>query len=112
MRSAATRRPHRRAVLGLSVALTACAGPAATLTPAGSRVVLQKADAPPSCREIGAVEGKAPGHGPSEAKVDMRNKAARMGANYVRYEAIGQYGISVLGTAYGCPDSSLAAFSR
>ena len=58
-----------------------------------------KADPPAGCKELGVVLGK---HGDSDSQqAEMRNKAAEMGANYVRWDAVQFSGSS--GTAYACP---------
>ncbi|MCB9489995.1 MAG: DUF4156 domain-containing protein [Deltaproteobacteria bacterium] len=66
-----------------------------------------KSDPPDGCEEIGQVRGEPAGMGPAtpmeSAKIDMRNEAAEMGANYVRMEAVMQNG-AVEGTAYKCPE--------
>ena len=85
------------------VTFTACA---IALTDAGKAVRVMKSDPPSNCREIGGVTGSAGGlQGDPKviqnAKNDMRNNAAKMGANYVRFETASIN--SVTGTAYRCP---------
>jgi hypothetical protein len=76
--------------------LLVCTG---CLTQAGKRVQLVKADAPADCREVGVVTGE---HGdPESQQAEMRNTAAKLGANYVRWEADTPAGSR--GTAYACP---------
>ena len=71
----------------------------ACLTEAGKRVQLVKANPAADCREVGVVTGE---HGGAESQqAEMRNSAAKMGANYVRWEADTAAGSR--GTAYACP---------
>jgi hypothetical protein len=72
-------------------------------------VQVVKAEPPSACKELGDLVGEAP-NGPgaeSKAKTNLREKAAQMGANYVRWET---FQISedpprttINGTAYLCP---------
>jgi hypothetical protein len=68
-----------------------------------------KTEPPSACKELGDLVGEA-SNGPgaeSKAKTNLREKAAQMGANYVRWE---KFQISedpprttINGTAYLCP---------
>ncbi len=72
-------------------------------------VQLVKTEPPTECKELGDIVGEAP-NGPgaeSRSKMNLREKAAQMGANYVRWET---FQISedpprttINGTAYLCP---------
>jgi len=88
-----------------AILLTSCGS--VQLTDAGSRVRVMKADPPAECQELGAALGSATGlAGPAlieEAKIDARNKAGEMGANYLRWDTVDERG-SVTGTAYKCPE--------
>ena len=94
-------------VVLLVVCSLSLAGCAAALTPGGQAVRLMKADPPANCQELGTVSG----HGGFEASIEkaknrMRNEAAEMGANYVRWEVVSSSNpgnVSVTGTAYKCP---------
>ena len=87
----------------LAATIVGCGG---TLTAAGRTVRLMKADPPAPCKEVGTVEGRAIGPSRVEhCKNVMRNKAAAMGANYVRFETIDTQEGYATGTAYSCPDS-------
>ncbi len=93
------------------LAATGCGS--AQLTPAGRLVQLSKGDPPKSCKEIGPVNS-AVGDGTfmrranhpldrlEEAKNLARNNAAKLGANYVRWDAATSDGMDVSGTAYRC----------
>jgi hypothetical protein len=94
-------------------ALSACTPSEQALEPKDAKdVQLVKTEPPPSCKELGNLVGEAP-NGPgaeSKAKTSLREKAALMGANYVRWE---NYEISedpprttIQGTAYLCPAAS------
>src|ERR1019366_3928167 len=72
-------------------------------------VQLVKTEPPHTCKEIGDLVGEAP-NGPdaeSKAKKSLREKAAQMGANYVRWDApqISEdpARTTITGTAYLCP---------
>lgn len=80
----------------------ACGG---TLTEAGARVKLMKADPPAGCSEIGGVSGYTIGPGYQENnKNKLRNQAAEMGANYVRLEQNDSDG-NAAGTAFRCQNA-------
>ena len=82
---------------------------ATVLTDAGRSVQLMKADPSTGCKELGSVSGEATGagaHMDESAKNEMRNKAAAMGANYVRLETASHDGTTLTGTAYACPNSA------
>ena len=93
------------------LAATGCAS--SQLTAAGRLVQLGKGDPPRSCKEIGPVNS-AVGDGTfmrranhplnrlEEAKNLARNNAAKLGANYVRWDASTADGMDVSGTAYRC----------
>ena len=81
------------------------------LKPEGKNVMLMKSDPPPGCEEIGGVasDNGILGCGgvpfatiaTTEGRKNcMRNKAASMGANYLRYET------ETSATAYKCKDLS------
>ncbi|MDB4960951.1 MAG: put [Myxococcales bacterium] len=90
----------------LTLALALGAGCAVPLSEGGRNVQLMKSDPPAGCNEVGSVIGQANGFDSSaaleRAKNDMRNKAATMGANYVRMETANTG--EVMGTAYSCPE--------
>ena len=85
--------------IALVVLLTVPACAAATLTEAGSRVRVMKADPPAGCQEIGAVSGG------DREKIAIRNSAGVKGANYVRMETVTPNG-NLTGTAFKCPESA------
>jgi hypothetical protein len=78
------------------------------LSAAGKNVQLMKDDPPRGCKEVGSVKGVGINGALDEAKIDVRNNAAGMGANYVRWETLDQRGAApvLTGTAYSCPSES------
>lgn len=88
----------------LGLVSTGCGG--GTLTEAGARVKLMKADPPQSCAEVGGVSGYKVGPDYQDRlKNGLRNDAAEKGANYVRLETLTSDG-NASGTAYRCPDQA------
>jgi hypothetical protein len=83
--------------------LAACGPPA--MHPGAANVKLMKADPPEACEELGPVRGSGNNYTGNEegAKVELRNAAAELGANYVRMETVSDYGNTFTGTAYQCP---------
>ncbi len=81
----------------LVLVLMALAGCAATLSEAGNRVQVMKSDPPTGCQELGAVSGTDP-----DPRIQLRNEAGKLGANYVRLETVDSYHTEK-GTAYKCP---------
>ena len=72
----------------------------------------QAAEPPSTCKEVGDLGGEAP-NGPdaeSKAKKNLREKAAQMGANFVRWDALqiseDPPRTTITGTAYICPAAS------
>ena len=95
-------------LLLLSAPLLGCAASPVTLSDGGRDVRLATGDPTPGCEEIGNVEGDGrelwTGYGTMDsAKNDLRNRAAAMGANFVRMEIVQGHGYRVSGTAYRCP---------
>jgi hypothetical protein len=91
---------NRRAVLALFALVPSVGGCAPiALTSQGRSVQLMKADPPTGCKEVGSVSGETT-EASEGAKNDMRNKAAAIGANYVRIET------HHTGTAYACPNAA------
>ena len=91
-------------VLGLG-ALIGCSVP---LSQAGAGVKLSKEEPAAGCTEIGTVTGQGNVDDIERAKNEMRNHAANLGANYVRWDthsASGSKGIlqTLSGTAFKCP---------
>ena len=90
--------------------LSACAPSEQALEPKDAKdVQLVKTDAPNTCKEVGDLVGEAP-NGPdaeSKAKKNLREKAALMGANFVRWDAMqiseDPARTTITGTAYLCP---------
>ena len=75
-------------------------------------VQLVKTEPPSTCKEVGDLVGEAP-NGPdaeSKAKKNLREKAAQMGANYVRWDALqiaeDPPRTTITRTAYLCPAAS------
>lgn len=83
--------------------LSACGHQA--VLPEGKNVKALRENPPANCTDLGAVEGRnANLRGETaEAIEDLKNEAAKKGANYVRVEATSAYGNSVRGTAFQCP---------
>lgn len=75
------------------------------LVPEGKNVTARREDPAPTCENLGAVEGRNRDlKGDVEKAIeDLKNEAAKKGANYVRVEATSGYGNSVRGTAFRCP---------
>jgi hypothetical protein len=101
--------PRLRTILLLAL-VSACAPNERAPEPKDAKdVQLIKTEPPSTCQEIGPLVGEAP-NGPSaesKAKTNLREKAAQMGANSVRWET---FEISedpprttIHGTAYLCP---------
>jgi hypothetical protein len=80
----------------LSVSMIGCAP---TLSEAGKKVQVAKADPPMGCQELGTVEGLG-----SEPRVALRNNVAKVGANFVRLEMVAD--VDEKGTAYRCPETA------
>jgi hypothetical protein len=76
------------------------------LTPEGRNVWLTTQAAYQSCRPLGHIEGR-PALGYDDSKTVARNKAARIGANYVHVDEVVD-GI-VRATVYDCPTIEPAA---
>src|SRR5271157_4101851 len=90
--------------------MTACifhfGGVGPQLSTNGREVQLMKGDPPNGCHELGTVSGRyLVAHHEDFSRIIMRNKAASMGANYVRLDSIAWDG-AVSGTAFNCPDSN------
>lgn len=94
---------NRIACLGLACLLSGCA---VGLTQAGSHVKLMKSDPPTGCVEIGTVEAARPDT--DSEKNEMRNEAANMNANFVRWDTVSDQTGST-GTAFKCDPSLLGA---
>ena len=79
------------------------------LSPEAKSVQLVKAYPPSTCKELGRVWGAASNgdDARSNAQAELRERAAKMGANYVRSEAYdvpaGSLRTTISGTAYRCP---------
>lgn len=86
----------------IATLLAGCAS-ATKLTSAGEKVRLMKDDPPKECKELGNVEGFDTWNGDTNnSKNIIRNNAADIGANYVRFETAEKFG-KVTGTAFKCP---------
>lgn len=91
--------------------LVGCASASKELSPEGKIVKLMKADPAENCEELGSVWGeKQTWEDEDAAKNRLRNKAAMLGATYVRMEMIEgtQYDSTssyykLKGTAFRCP---------
>lgn len=93
----------RFSFLALGCVILGCASTG--LTAAGAKVQLMKADPPAGCKELGSVDGSHNYVGRANeaaSKNVLRNRAADLGANYVRMETVSSAGI-IAGTAYQCP---------
>jgi hypothetical protein len=77
---------------------------ATALTAGGMNVQLMKSDPPIGCQEVGPLTARG-----NEPRINIRNDAAKLGANYVRLETISNYGAQASGTAYKCPEPAGAA---
>lgn len=85
----------------------ACAS-SVELSEGAKKVKLGTAEPAANCEELGTVEGSGrevwPGDGTiASAENDLRNKAADMGANYVRVVDTLPENYSMSGAAYRCP---------
>jgi hypothetical protein len=70
-----------------------------------------KSDPPAECKELGSVSGNG---SLENAKIYMRNDAAAMGGNYVRWETVESNGTTASGasgTAYKCPEPTATTTS-
>ncbi len=79
---------------------------AAVLTPGGAEVRLMKADPPGRCKDVGTITGQGFGDDDENAKIAMRNAAAKRGANYVRLDSVEPSDSGptrYAGTAFDCP---------
>ena len=76
------------------------------LTPEGANVWLTTQAAFQNCQPMGHIEGR-PAIGYADSKTVTRNKAARIGANYVHIDEVVD-GV-VYSTAYNCPSVQSAA---
>ena len=84
----------------LFISLAGCAG----LSPAEKRIGIYKADPPANCEDLGAVNGWGTVLGTQDEERDnMRRRAARKGANYIRLETSSKH-MSESGTAFRCPN--------
>jgi hypothetical protein len=70
--------------------------------PRGQSSAGSESDPPAECTEVGGVETRS--GDATESNNEMRNKAADMGANYVRWDTASSSGSS--GTAYKCASAS------
>lgn len=105
-------------ILILSIFSSGCA--VHTLTSQGAKVVASSAPPEANCQMLGRVVGQSQGMFPGEDVVkyahnDLRNKAAKLGANYVQIDDSekpgfedkqGDFGYSVRGNAYLCRSHS------
>lgn len=93
-------------------ALPACrrgSSSSGALSPAAKAVRVAKADPDPACEELSTVEGTSFWGKKNDAKNEMRENAAKEGANYIRIEALETRGgrVTYSGTAYRCPPSTV-----
>jgi hypothetical protein len=74
--------------------------------PNASKVRTGTSDPDKACTELGVVSGDRTvlAGGEEGARRQMKNRAARMGGNYIRLEE--SSGLYSSGTAYRCPDQS------
>jgi len=93
----------------LVASLAGCAPSERVPEPKDAKDVQLVRTAPPgACKELGDLMGEAPNgpDGESKAKKDLREKAAQMGGNYVRWDALqiseDPPRTTVSGTAYLC----------
>jgi hypothetical protein len=97
----------------LLASLSACAPSEQSPEPKSPNdVQLVKTVPPSTCKELGDLVGEAP-NGPdaeSKAKKNLREKAAQMGGNYVRWDTLqiseDPPRTTITGTAYLCPTGS------
>ena len=104
--------------LATVIVVAGLCGCATALSASGKDVQLMKGDAPAGCTELGDVSGHGSGMGDDalvSAKNDVRNNAAAMGANYVRWETAMEdhdgdrpTGTRIHGTAYKCAATAAA----
>jgi len=99
----------------LLASLSACAPSEQSPEPKSPSDVQLVKTVPSTCKELGDIAGEAP-NGPDaeiKAKKNLREKAAQMGANYVRWDApqISEdpARTTITGTAYLCPAASGAS---
>lgn len=100
----------------LVASLSACAPSEQAPEPRSPNDVrLVKTQPPSTCKELGDIVGEAP-NGPdaeSKAKKSLREKAAQMGGNYVRWDTLqiseDSARTTITGTAYLCPAAGSTA---
>jgi len=78
------------------------------LSDSARAISVMKADPPSNCVEVGSMVGYGggmfqKGNWLDNSKIDLKNKAAELGANYIRLETINEYYRTTSGTAYKCP---------
>jgi hypothetical protein len=98
---------NRFVALSVVVLFASCAS--SELSSQGKKVKVMKNDPPSSCEELGEVTGSSFWAKTENIKNDMREKASKMGANYVRLETVKMDKEANLmsGTAYKCPPEAL-----
>lgn len=91
------------ALLALSFVTMSCSN-TPPVKPTGSSVKVSRAAPPEDCKDLGSVNGRVKNISSpfEEALEDMKNDAARMGANYVQMGATGNLGQSITGRAFVC----------
>lgn len=98
-----------RYVFVSSMMLLSCA---TVLSETAKGVRLMKSDPAAECTELGDLSSYGNGVGQGaidDAKLRLRNKAAEMGANFVRMETVNFETATVGGTAFKCPEGSPAS---
>lgn len=74
------------------------------ITEKGKKVRIMKSDPPIECEEIRSISASGGLYGINEAKVILRNNAAKINGNYVRLETVsGQNAVILGGTVFKCP---------
>jgi hypothetical protein len=76
-----------------------------SVTPDTNEVKLSRESPPSACQEMGRLTGTSTSRKATHEDLlaDLKQDAARKGANYVRVDEYSSLGTSVTGTAYTCP---------
>lgn len=98
-------------MVSLTLGLISCAVKPTEL-PGSEKVKLMKADPPSNCEEVKSIQGNHTWFTSADqeiAKINLKNAAVKLGANYVRMETVEKQkndvndSVTIHGTAFKCP---------